>query len=72
MHADGKSTLASVSKWNSVKVNCFVRIFHFTIGQLAYCSERAKEANLKELDGDNYMVSIQSSDGYLLHSVFHY
>ena len=21
MHADGKSTLASVSKWNSVKVN---------------------------------------------------
>ena len=22
MHADGKSTLASVSKWNSGKVNC--------------------------------------------------
>ena len=24
MHADGKSTLASVSKWNSVKVNCAI------------------------------------------------
>ena len=24
MHADGKSTLASVSKWNSGKVNCQV------------------------------------------------
>ena len=24
MHADGKSTLASVSKWNSRKVNCVV------------------------------------------------
>ena len=23
MHADGKSTLASVSKWNSVKVNSY-------------------------------------------------
>ena len=26
MHADGKSTLASVSKWNSVKVNSFIQI----------------------------------------------
>ena len=24
MHADGKSTLTSVSKWNSGKVNCVV------------------------------------------------
>ena len=24
MHADGKSTLASVSKWNSGKVNCIL------------------------------------------------
>ena len=30
--------------------NCFVVIFHFTFGQLAYCSEGAKEANLKESD----------------------
>ena len=29
---------------------CFVGIFHFTFDQLAYCSERAKEANLKESD----------------------
>ena len=36
-------------KNNKLK-NCFVGIFHFTFGQLAYCSERAKEANLKESD----------------------
>ena len=27
MHADGKSTLASVSKWNSRKVNCLPYLF---------------------------------------------
>ena len=30
--------------------NCFVVIFHFIFGQLACCSEGAKEANLKESD----------------------
>ena len=36
-------------KNNKLKTR-FVGIFHFTFGQLAYCSERAKEANLKESD----------------------
>ena len=36
-------------KSNNLK-NCFVRLFHFTFGQFAYYSERAKEANLKESD----------------------
>ena len=53
-------------KNNKLK-NCFVGIFHFTFGQLAYCSERA---NLKESDWDNDMVSIQSSNGYLFHKVY--
>ena len=35
---------------NNTLKNCFVGIFHFTFGKLAYCSERAKEANLKESD----------------------
>ena len=30
MHADGKSTLTSVSKWNSGKVNCFM-VFEYLI-----------------------------------------
>ena len=30
--------------------NWSVGIFHFTLGQLAYWSERAKEASLKEQD----------------------
>ena len=54
-------------KNNKLK-NCFVGIFHFIFGQLAYCSKRAKEANLKESDWGNHMVSIQSSNGYLFHS----
>ena len=36
-------------KNNKLK-NSFVGIFHFIFGQLAYCSKRAKEANLKESD----------------------
>ena len=35
---------------NNKLENCFVGIIHFTFGQLAYCSERAKEENLKESD----------------------
>ena len=54
-------------KNNKLK-NCFVGIFHFIFGQLAYSLERAKEANLKESDWDIHMVSIQSSNGYLVHS----
>ena len=34
MHADGKSTLASVSKWNSGKVN-FVHSIEFLVKQEA-------------------------------------
>ena len=34
-------------KNNKLK-NCFVGVFHFIFGQIAYCSEQAKEANLKE------------------------
>ena len=56
-------------KNNKLK-NCFVGILHFTFGQLTYCSERAKEANLKESDKDNHVVSIQSSNGYLFHKVY--
>ena len=55
---------------NSKLKNSFVGIFHFTFGQLAYCSERAKEANLKESDWDNHTVSIQSSNGYLFRKVY--
>ena len=53
-------------KNNKLK-NCFVGIFHFTFGQLAYCSERAKEANLKESDRRNCMVRIESprAHGYI-------
>ena len=41
--------------------------------QILCCSERAKEANLKESDSDNHMFSIQSPNGYLFHKVvFHY
>ena len=36
-------------KDNKLK-NWPVGIFHFTFGQFAYWSERAKEANLKEPD----------------------
>ena len=50
--------------------NCFVGIFHFIFGQLAYCLDRAKEADLKESDWDNHMISIQSSNGYLFHKVY--
>ena len=50
--------------------NCFVGIFHFTFGQLAYCLERAKEENLKESDWDNHIVSTQSSNGHLFHKVY--
>ena len=39
----------STLKNNKLKT-CSVGIFYFTFGQLAYCSERAKEANLKESD----------------------
>ena len=56
-------------KNNKLK-DCFVRIFYFTFGQVAYCSERVKEANLKESDVDNRMVSIQSSSGDLFHKVY--
>ena len=35
MHADGKSTLASVSKWNSGKVN-FIRFFAINSVVLTY------------------------------------
>ena len=38
-------------KNNKLK-NCFVGIIHFTFGQLVYCSEQAKEPNLKESDCD--------------------
>ena len=31
MHADGKSTLASVSKWNSGKINWFALLEHFPL-----------------------------------------
>ena len=33
---------------NNKSKNCFVWIFQFTFGQLAYCSGQAKEANLKD------------------------
>ena len=36
-------------KNNKLK-NCFAGIFQVTFGQLAYCSEWAKEVNLKESD----------------------
>ena len=41
--------------------NWSVGIFHFTFGQRVYWSERAKEADLKESDWGNHMVSVQSS-----------
>ena len=47
-----------------------VGIFQFTFGQLVYWSEWEKEASLKESDWDNYMVSVQSSNGYLFHRVY--
>ena len=61
----------NATDWNLINLkNCFVGIFHFIFGQLAYCSEGVKEENLKESDWDNHMVWIQSSNGYLF--VFHY
>ena len=50
--------------------NRFVGVFHFTFGQLAYCSEKANEANLKESDRDDHMVSIQRLNGYLFYKVY--
>ena len=42
--------LIEISPLNNKLKNSFVGIFHFTFGQLVYCSERAKEPNLKESD----------------------
>ena len=56
-------------KNNKLK-NCFVGIFHNTFDQLAYCSERVKEANLKESDWDNHMLPMQSSNGYFFHKAY--
>ena len=41
--------LIEISTLKKIK-NCFVGIFHITFDKLTYCSERAKEANLKESD----------------------
>ena len=35
MHDDGKSTLASVSKWNSGKVNCSIVYFIYLLSKAA-------------------------------------
>ena len=37
MHADGKSTLASVSKWNSRKVNCMLCLLIVWSPRLCVC-----------------------------------
>ena len=57
--------------WKIINLkNWSIGILQFTFGQLVYWSERAKEANLKESDWNNHMVSIQSSNGYLSDEVY--
>ena len=54
------STLRKIKKLKHWSIG----IFHF------YWSEPVKEANFKESDWDNHIVSIQSSNGYLFHKVY--
>ena len=69
MYCNATDWNLNIMKNNKLK-NCFVRIFYFIFGQLACCSERVKETNLKKSDWDNHMVWIQSYNGYLFHKVY--